>query len=43
MNRLEHLAVNSAIALLGGAAIALKALEAAEAWVRWKTDGKPLD
>lgn len=42
MTRLEHIAVNSAVALLGGLAIVLKGIEVVEAYVRWKTEGKTL-
>lgn len=42
MTRLEHIAVNSAVALLGGLALALKGIEAIEAWVAWQTKRKTL-
>lgn len=40
--RLEHIAVNGAIAFLGGLAIVLKGIEAAEAYAAWKLKGKTL-
>ena len=43
MTRLENIAVNSAIAILGGAALLLKGIEAVDAWRRWKLHGETLD
>jgi hypothetical protein len=41
--RIENIAVTSAIAVLGGAAFVLKAIEAGNAYISWRTKGKTLN